>query len=89
MSEFTLQALNIAVGSIAFEREALMLRIESVSAQVENDEQLSEQVLLVEQALGEFRDAYNHALRSNSGSHPSYATVVAEGIRSAREYFKR
>jgi hypothetical protein len=88
MSEFTLQALNIAIGSIAFEREALLLRIESVSAEVEDAEQLSEQVVLIEQALGEFRDEYK-ALRGSSNSYPAYEAIVAEGIRSARELFKR
>ena len=88
MSEFTLQALNVAIGSIAFEREALLLRIESVSAEVEDEEQLSEQVLLIEQTLGEFRDAYKE-LRAGSNTYPAYEAVVAEGIRSAREFFKR
>jgi len=88
MSEFTLQALNIALGSIAFEREALLLRIEAVSADVQDQELLSEQVLLIEQALGEFRDAYK-ALRGDSNGYPAYETVVAEGIRSAQEFFKR
>jgi hypothetical protein len=65
-----------------------MLRIESVSAEIEEEEQLSEQVLLIEQTLGEFRDAYK-ALRGDGNAHPAYEAVVAEGIRSARELFKR
>jgi hypothetical protein len=85
---FTLQALSIAIGSIAFEREALLLRIESVSAEVEDEEQLSEQVLLIEQALGEFRDEYK-ALRGSSNGYPTYEAIVAEGVRSAREFVKR
>ena len=88
MSEFTLQALNVAIGSIAFEREALTLRIESVSPEVEDEEQLTEQVLLIEKTLCEFRDAYK-ALRGSSTTHPPYEYIVAEGVRSAREVFKR
>lgn len=88
MSEFTLQALNIAIGAMSFEREALLLRIESVSAEVEDEEQLSEQVLLIERTLGEFRDEYK-ALRGSSNSHPAYEAIVAEGTRSAQEFFKR
>jgi hypothetical protein len=88
MSEFTLQSLNVAIGSLAFERETLTLRIESVSAETEDEEQLSEQVLLIEQTLGEFRDAYK-ALRGDSTTHPPYEAIVAEGVRSAREVFRR
>jgi hypothetical protein len=88
MSEFTLQALNVAIGSMSFEREVLLLRIESVSAEIEDEEQLSEQVLLIERTLGEFRDEYK-GLRGSSNSYPTYEAVVAEGIRSAREFFHR
>jgi hypothetical protein len=88
MSDFTLQSLNVAIGSLVFEREALTLRIESVSAAIEEEEQLSEQVQLIEEALGEFRDAYK-ALRGDGTTHPPYEAVVATGVRSAREVFKR
>jgi hypothetical protein len=87
MSESTLQALNNAMGSITFEREALLLRIESVSAEIEDEEQLLEQVVLNEQALGEFRGEYK-ALRASSNSYPAYEAIFAEGIRNAREFFK-
>jgi len=88
MSAFTLQALNAAIGSMSFEREALLLRIESVSTEVEDEEQLSEQVLLLERTLGEFRDEYE-ALRGSSDGYPTYDAVVAEGAHSARDCFKR
>ena len=87
MSDFSLQALNVAIGSIAFEREALMLRIKSVSPEVEDEEQLSEQVLLIDQTLGEFHDEYD-ALRGDSTTYPPFETVIAEGARSARAAFK-
>ncbi len=87
MSDFTLQALNVAIGSIAFEREALMLRIKSVSAEVEDEEQLSEQVLLIDRTLSEFHDEYD-ALRGNSTTYPSFEEVIAEGARSARATFE-
>jgi len=88
MSEFALQSLNIAIGSLAFEREVLTLRAESVSAETEDAEQLSEQVLLVEETLGEFRDVYK-SLRGESITHPPYENIVAEGVRSARALFER
>jgi len=87
MSDFTLQSLNVAIGSLAFEREALTLRIESVSAETEDEEQLSEQVMLIEQTLAEFRDEYK-ALRGDTSTHPPYEAIVAEGVRSARAAFK-
>jgi hypothetical protein len=88
MSEFTLQSLGIAIGSLAFEREALTLRIETVSAETEDAEQLSEQVLLIEETLGEFRDAYK-AARGDKVTHLPYEALVAEGVRSARAFLER
>jgi len=87
MSDFTLQSLSIAIGSLAFEREVLTLRVESVSAEVEDEEQLSEQVMLIEKTLAEFRDEYK-ALRGHSTTHPNYEALVAEGVRSARVAFE-
>ena len=86
MSDFTLQSLSVAIGSLAFEREVLTLRVESVSAEVEDEEQLSEQVMLIEQTLAEFRDEYK-ALRGDGTTPPTYEAVVAEGVRSARVAF--
>jgi hypothetical protein len=88
MSDFTLQSLSIAIGSLAFEREAVTLRIESVSAEIEDEEQLSEQVLMIERALGEFHDEYN-ALRGDTTTYPPYEAIVAEGVRSAKMMFTR
>ena len=88
MSALTLQALNMAIGSIAFEREMLLMRIGSVPPTVADEEQLADQVLLLEQTLGEFRDVYQ-SKRSNLDKHPPYAAIVAEGVRSAREAFAR
>ncbi|MFN7726945.1 MAG: hypothetical protein ACK5QH_17965 [Rubrivivax sp.] len=82
MSDFTLRALNLAIGSMAFERELLLHRIETVAAEVEQAEQLSEQVLLIEQALGEFRDAYTVG-REREPVYPPYEVVFAEAVRSA------
>jgi hypothetical protein len=87
MSDFTLQSLNLAIGSLAFEREALMLRVEAVSPETEDEEQLSEQVMLIQQTLAEFRDEYK-ALRGDTSTHPPYEAIVAEGVRSARAVFQ-
>jgi hypothetical protein len=86
MSDFTRQSLSVAIGSLAFEREVLTLRVESVSAEVEDEEQLSQQVMLIEQTLAEFRDEYK-ALRGDATTPPVYEAVVAEGVRSARVAF--
>lgn len=87
MSDLTLQSLHTAIGALAFEREALMLRIATVSPEVETDEELSEQVMLIEQVLGEYRDLYR-AQRGNSTTFPAYEEVVAAAKSRATVHFQ-
>lgn len=86
MSEITLQSLHTAIGALAFEREALQLRIAAVAAEVESEEELSEQVLLIEQVLGEFRDLYRRQ-RAGSSTFPAYEEAVADARARAIAHY--
>lgn len=87
MSEVTLQSLHTAIGAIAFEREALLQRIAIVSPETESEEELSEQVMLLEQVLGEYRDLYREQ-RGSAALFPTYEDTVADARARAIAHFK-
>ena len=88
MSEVTLQSLYTAIGALAFEREALLQRIAAVPPEVESEEELSEQVMLIEQVLGEYRDLYR-SQRGSSTTYPAYEETVAGAKARAIAHFQR
>ena len=75
MSDLTIRTLMLAISALAGERSALLKRIQACSMDEINDEHLSEQVLDIDQALGELADEYD-TLRGDSQTYPTYEKLT-------------
>lgn len=64
MQDVSTQALMIAISSTLMDRCRLLDRIAAVDAEVDQNEQLSEQVMDIDMALGELSSVYGARLQA-------------------------
>lgn len=84
MLDIAKRTLSLAIYSMVINRCRLLDRIEHVSAEVENEEHLSETVLDIDQALAELAHLYDAACRSEGGGL-GYEKILA----NAEEDYRR
>jgi len=75
MQEISTRALMIAIGCMVADRERLLRRIDTETAETDAEERLSEQVMDIDRSLGELADAYQNQ-RHESGGFPPYEDLV-------------
>lgn len=72
MSDLSIRTLMLSIGALARERERIL---KTAPREQDEDERLSEQVLDIDQALGELADDYE-ALRGDSSTYPPFEKVA-------------
>lgn len=77
MSDLSMPTLFIAIRATAAERSRLLERIARESADVDEDEHLSEQVMDIDRALGELGTAYE-AVRAGRPGYPSFEALAGD-----------
>ena len=76
MSDLSIRTLMLSISALARERERILNILNSATRAQDQDEHLSEQVLDIDQALGELADDYE-ALRGNSSTYPPFEKVAS------------
>jgi len=76
MSDLSIRTLMLSISALARERERILNILNSATREQDQDEHLSEQVLDIDQALGELADDYE-ALRGNSSTYPPFEKVAS------------
>ena len=76
MPMLSLSTLSLAIAAVVAERQRLLARLATVSADVDAEEHLSEAVMDIDRALGELGSAYE-SLQPTAAGYPDYATLRA------------
>ena len=76
MSDLSIRTLMLSISALARERERILNILNAATREQDQDEHLSEQVLDIDQALGELADDYE-ALRGSSSTYPPFEKVAS------------
>ena len=78
MSDLSIRTLMMSIGALARERAGILETLKTATRDQDEDEHLSEQVLDIDQALGELADEYE-SLRGDSSTYPPVETLIGPG----------
>lgn len=78
MSDLTIRTLMLSIGALARQRDSLLNTLKTATREQDEDDPLSEQVLDIDQALGELADEYE-AQRGDSSTHAPFEKVAGIG----------
>ena len=78
MSDLSIRTLMLSIGALARERDSILNTLKTATREQDEDDHLSEQVLDIDQALGELADEYE-ALRGDSSTYPPFEKVAGIG----------
>jgi hypothetical protein len=75
MSDLSIRTLMLSIGALARERNSILNTLKTATREQDEDDRLSEQVLDIDQALGELADEYE-AQRGDSSTYPPFEKVA-------------
>lgn len=78
MSDLSIRTLMLSIGALARQRGSILDTLKSATRAQDEDDHLSEQVLDIDQALGELADEYE-ARRGDSSTYPPFEKVAGIG----------
>ena len=78
MSDLSIRTLMLSIGALARQRDSILATLKTATREQDEDDHLSEQVLDIDQALGELADEYE-ARRGDSSTHPPFEKVAGIG----------
>ena len=78
MSDPSIRTLMLSIGALARQRDSILDTLKTATREQDEDDHLSEQVLDIDQALGELADDYE-ARRGESSTYPPFEKVAAIG----------
>lgn len=78
MSDLSIRTLMLSISALARQRDSILDTLKTATREQDEDNHLSEQILDIDQALGELADEYE-AQRGDSSTYPPFETLAGIG----------